>query len=101
MVDLRRRRLKELADGVVGDAGALPGGLRRDLVNGRGIVGDLGVLAELVAAGGQEVTDEHIRHLLVSGHSADEVFECVVAAAAGAGLERLRAVEQLLRDCPP
>ncbi|HET9116703.1 MAG TPA: hypothetical protein VFN75_01255 [Pseudonocardiaceae bacterium] len=100
-VDLRRRRLTDLADGVGGDAGVLPGGLRRDLVNGRGIIGDLGVLAELVAAGGLEVTDEHIRRLLVSGHSADAVFECVVAAAAGAGLERLRAVEQLLQDSPP
>ncbi|HEX8934743.1 MAG TPA: hypothetical protein VF788_11250 [Pseudonocardiaceae bacterium] len=101
MVNLRRRRLEELADGVGGDAGVLPGGVRRDLVNGQGIVGDLGVLAELVAAGGGAVTDEQIRRLLVSGHSADAVFECVVAAAAGAGLERLRAVERLLQDCPP
>lgn len=101
MVDLRRRRLTELAAGVGGDAGVLPGGLRRDLVNGQGIAGDLGVLAGLVAAGGHEVTDEHIRRLLGSGHSADAVFECVVAAAAGAGLQRLRAVERLLQDCLP
>jgi hypothetical protein len=101
MAGLRRRLLKELADGVGRDAGVLPGGLRRDLVNGQGIVGDLGQLAELVAAGGLGVTDEHIRRLLVSGHSADAVFECVVAAAVGAGLARLRAVERLVQCCPP
>ncbi len=100
MVDLRRRRLQALADGVSGEAGVLPRGLRRDLVEGKGIGGDLGALAEL-AAGGLEVTDEHVRRLLVSGYSADAVFECVVAAAVGAGLERLRAVERLLQDRPP
>lgn len=100
-MDLRRRRLKELADGVSGEAGVLPCGLRRDLVDGKGIGGDLGALAELVAAGGLEVTDGHIRRLLVSGYSSDAVFECVVAAAVGAGLQRLRAVERLLQDRPP
>ncbi|MGH3693515.1 MAG: hypothetical protein ACRDRX_05875 [Pseudonocardiaceae bacterium] len=96
-----RRRLRELADRVSGEAGVLPGDLRRDLVDGKGIGGDLGALAELVAAGGLEVTDEHIRRLLVSGYSADAVFECVVATAVGAGLKRLHAVERLLRDRPP
>lgn len=101
VVDLCRRRLNELVNSVGGTAGALPRSVRRDLVSGKGIAGDLGELAELVARGGLGVTDEHIRHLLSSGHSADAVFECVVAAAVRAGLERLRAVEGLLRDCPP
>lgn len=95
------RLLTELADQVSGDAGVLPGGLRRDLLSGKGVTGDLGELAELVAAGGLGVTDEHIRCLLTAGYSDDMVFECVIAAAVGAGLARLRALERLLRDCPP
>jgi hypothetical protein len=43
-------------------------------------------LAVLVSAGGSSVTDGHIRRLLAAGHSADEVFECIAAAAVGAGL---------------
>jgi hypothetical protein len=101
MADLPRRRLTELADGVGRDTGVLLGALPRNLMEGKAIAGALGVLAELVTAGGREVTDEHVRRLLASGHSADEVFECVVAAAVAAGLARLRAVEQLLQDCPP
>jgi hypothetical protein len=100
-MDLRRWRLHELVDRVGGGAGVLPRGLRRALVEGKPIAGDLGELAGLVAVGGHGVTDEHIRRLLIAGHSADAVFECVIAAATGAGLVRLRAVERLLQDCPP
>ncbi|MDQ3764026.1 MAG: hypothetical protein M3460_21220 [Actinomycetota bacterium] len=82
------------------DTGVLPRSVRRDLVRGKSIAGDLGELAELVADGGLGVTDEHIRRLLASGYSEDAVFECVVAAAVGAGLQRLRAVERLLQDGP-
>lgn len=98
MVDLRGRRLHELAEAVSGAAGALPRSVRRALASGRRIPGELGTLAGLVADGGLEVTDEYIRRLLVSGYSEDEVFECVVAAAVGAGSQRLRAVERLLDD---
>jgi len=101
MGDLRARRLNELVDRVTGCAGALPRGVRRQLVSGGGIAGELRELAELVSAGGSGVTDGHIRRLLAAGHTADELFECIVAAAIGAGLERLRAVERLLRDRPP
>lgn len=95
------RWLNELADRVSSGAGVLPRGVRRGLVSGKGIAGDLGKLAALVAAGGLGVTDEHIQRLLASGYSEDAVFECVVAAAVGAGLERLRVVERVLQDCPP
>ncbi|HKS51855.1 MAG TPA: carboxymuconolactone decarboxylase family protein [Pseudonocardiaceae bacterium] len=101
MGDLRARRLNELADRVTGHAGALPRGVRRQLVSGGGIAGELRELAELVSAGGSGVTDGHVRRLLAAGHTADELFECIVTAAVGAGLERLRAVERLLRDRPP
>jgi hypothetical protein len=101
MGDLCAQRLDELVGRVGGGAGALPSATRRVLVNGESIAGELAELAELVSAGGSGVTDGHIRRLLAAGHSADEVFECIVAAAVGAGLQRLRAVERLLRDCRP
>lgn len=99
MVDPRGRRLSELAETVSAAGGVLPGCVRRALSSGHGISGDLGRLAEQVAAGGLGVTEEHIRHLLMFGHSEDVVFECVVAAAVGAAVRRLHAVEELLASC--
>ena len=99
MVDLRGRRLDELVETVSNAAGVLPRDVRRALATGGRIPGELGELAELVAAGGAGVTDGHIRRLLVHGYSEDVVFECVVAAAVGAGTQRLRAVERLLAAC--
>ena len=78
----------------------LPRATRRVLVNGQSIAGELGELAELVSAGGTGVTDGHIRRLLAAGHSADEVFECVVAAPSVRGCNGC-AVERLLQDCRP
>ena len=52
-----------------------------------------------MVTGGVGVTDGHIRHLLLCGHSEDVVFECVVAAAVGAGVQRLHTVERLLENC--
>jgi hypothetical protein len=95
-VDSRERLLAELAEVVGGAAGVLPTRVRRDLVSGNGIAGNLGELAELVAAGGHGRTGEHIRSLLNAGYSEDAVFECVVAAAVGAAWRRLRAVERLM-----
>lgn len=104
MADSRGRRLEELAEAVSSTTGVLPRNVRRVLAGGGRIPGELGELAELVAAGGAGVTDGLIRRLLVSGYSEDVVFECVVAAAVGAGSQRLRAVERLLagcrQDCP-
>ena len=104
MVDSRARRLDELAETISSAPGVLPRTVRRALAGGGRIPGELGELAELVAAGGMEVTDRLIRRLLISGYSEDVVFECVVAAAVGAGSQRLCAVERLLmqgrQDCP-
>ena len=63
-------------------------------------VSELGELAELVSAGGTGVTDGHIRRLLAAGHSADEVFECLLAAPSVRGCNSC-AVERLLQDCRP
>lgn len=98
MVDSRRERLDELVNTVGGGDGVLPGTVRRALAEGQRIGGELGELAALVAAGGLGVTDEHVRRLLACGYSEDVLFECVVAAAVGAGSERLRAVERLLQE---
>ncbi|MGH3795076.1 MAG: hypothetical protein ACRDSP_09315 [Pseudonocardiaceae bacterium] len=100
-MDPRGRRLSELAEAVSGAAGVLPRIVRRALTSGERIPGDLGKLAELVVAGGLGVTDEYIRRLLDAGYSEDVLFECVVAAAIGAGSQRLRAVQRLLRDLRP
>jgi hypothetical protein len=93
--------MNELVDRVAGAAGALPRGVRQELVSGNGIAGELAELAELVAAGGLGVTDMQIQRLLAAGSKPDELFECIVAAAVGAGVRRLRAVQRLLRECPP
>lgn len=99
MVDSRSRRLDELTETVGSATGVLPRNVRRVLAGGGRIPGELGELADLVAAGGAGVTDGLIRRLLASGYSEDVVFECVVAAAVGAGSQRLRAVERLLATC--
>ena len=104
MVDACGRLLDELVEIVSNAYGVLPCGVRRALISGGRVSGELGELADLVAAGGLGVTDELIRRLLVSGYSEDVVFECVVAAAVGAGSRRLHAVERLLvnsrQGCP-
>ncbi|HEX6681741.1 MAG TPA: hypothetical protein VF062_03060 [Candidatus Limnocylindrales bacterium] len=53
-------------------------------------------LAAAVRTGGRDVTDQMIQALLDAGHTEDDIFECIVAAAVGAGVERVRSVEQLL-----
>jgi alkylhydroperoxidase family enzyme len=58
---------------------------------------DLGPYLDTVRAGAYRVTDADVERLLAAGHTDDEIFELTVAAAVGAGLERLdaglRAVE--------
>ncbi|HEY2762825.1 MAG TPA: hypothetical protein VGJ13_02230 [Pseudonocardiaceae bacterium] len=99
MVDPHGLRLRELAETVSGASGVLPRYVRRALASGQAIPGELGRLAELVAAGGTGVTEDDVRCLLDCGYSEDVVFECVVAAAVGAAVLRLRAVEELLASC--
>ncbi|HZM76116.1 MAG TPA: hypothetical protein VFC19_10335 [Candidatus Limnocylindrales bacterium] len=53
-------------------------------------------LAEAVRAGGHGVTDELVQGLLDAGHTEDEIFECVVAAAVSVGAARVAAVSALL-----
>jgi alkylhydroperoxidase family enzyme len=76
--------------------GSLDANLRADLLAGKPVTGTLGSFAIKVAHNPTSITDEHIRALLRAGYSEDQIFECVVAAAVGAGLERLNAGLALL-----
>lgn len=51
----------------------------------------LAALVEKVHRHAYRVTDEDVAALRAAGHSEDELFEAIVAAAMGAGLVRLRA----------
>jgi hypothetical protein len=70
--------------------------VRHRLLRGEALDGPLGVLADAVGDGGLGVTAGHVQALHEAGYGEDAIFECIVAAAVGAGVRRVRAVEELL-----
>lgn len=92
--------LVRLVASVSGVSGALDQAVRRRLIDGEPVDGPLGVIATAVRNGGQAVSDGHIDAARAAGYSDDAVFECVVAAAVGGGVDNIRAVERLLGDRP-
>jgi hypothetical protein len=101
MVDRHAPALRALLDAVGGTKGALDAKQRQSLLDGKGILGPMRSLANKVATNPRSVTDESIRELIAAGASEDEIFECVIAAALGAGMERLRKGLALLEEKKP
>ena len=58
--------------------------------------GTLGAFAIKVQENSAAITDEHIAALKAAGYSDEQIFECIVAAAVGAGMVRLEAGLALL-----
>jgi alkylhydroperoxidase family enzyme len=84
--------LKAIGDG----EGKLDAGVRRKLLEGKTPSSALGAFAVKVQENPTSITDAHIEALRAAGTSEDEIFECVVAAAVGAGVQRVRRVLDLL-----
>jgi alkylhydroperoxidase/carboxymuconolactone decarboxylase family protein YurZ len=100
MKDRHAGLLKELLDVVGGPTGELDAAKRRALLEGKPVTGALGSFAIKVHHNANSITDEHVAQLKAAGSSEDQIFECVLAAALGAGVERLEAVRKLLGVVP-
>lgn len=68
--------------------GAKLGG-RRDPDGGAGLPSELRPLLEKVARHTYRVTDRDVQEVREAGYSEDELFEVILAVAAGAGVARL------------
>jgi alkylhydroperoxidase family enzyme len=77
-------------EAVGGNDGKLPEEVRRQLLDGEVPAGALGTLAAQVLENALTVDDALFDRLRAAGISEDQLFECVAAAAVGAGLQRLR-----------
>jgi alkylhydroperoxidase family enzyme len=96
----RRKLVEKMVDAVGTGEGALDPQIRADLLAGKRVSGPLGTLALQVTKNARSITDEDVAALLTAGFTEDQVFECIVAAACGAGLARLRAGLALLDEAP-
>jgi hypothetical protein len=92
MNDRHKKQLRSVVDAILQPRGALAQDIRRRILEGKPepVPGALGSFVRKVSENAGDVTDEDVRALLGAGVSQDEVFECVVAAAMGAGLSRLK-----------
>jgi hypothetical protein len=90
------RHLADLVKAIADGEGKLDPSLRRKLLEGKTQMSSLGAFAGKVQENATSITDEHIEALRVAGHSEDEIFECIVAAAVGAGIQRVQRVLDLL-----
>jgi alkylhydroperoxidase/carboxymuconolactone decarboxylase family protein YurZ len=88
--------LADLTKAIADGEGKLDPSLRRKLLEGNAPSSALSTFAVKVQENPASITDAHIAALLAKGLGEDEIFECVVAAAVGAGVERLRRVLDLL-----
>jgi|SRR5579871_4932973 len=96
MTDRHAATLKELVEAVAEGNGQLDAALRKEVLAGNIGTTALGLLANRVMHNAAGVSDEYLAELAKEGLSDDEIFECVCAAALGAGLVRVRAGLALL-----
>jgi hypothetical protein len=90
MIPDRHRALLDIfVDAVCDSRGDLEPRLRRDLVEGKPLTGALGAFAIKVRDNPTTIDEQQITALRKAGYTEDAIFECVLAAAIGAGLERL------------
>jgi hypothetical protein len=76
--------------------GELETSIRASLVAAKPVSGKLGAFAIKVQENSASITDEHVAALKAAGYSDEQIFECIVAAAVGAGMVRLEAGLALL-----
>jgi alkylhydroperoxidase family enzyme len=85
-----------LLEAVSRSKGELDTSVRAALVAPKPVTGGLGAFAIKVQENPASITDEHIAALKAGGYSDEQIFECIVAAAVGAGMVRLNAGLALL-----
>jgi hypothetical protein len=100
MGDRRRASVDALLAAISAHGTALAPDVRQLLLEGKAMTGLLGALAIRVQENASRITDDQVESLTKGGVSDDLVFEAVVAAAIGAGMERLRRVLQLMGQKP-
>lgn len=87
--DPHKPHLAHLIERLVQPGGDTEPAFRRAILDGQPPAGALGSFATKVAHNAARITDEHIKALKDAGHSDDAIFEVIIAASVGAGLERL------------
>jgi hypothetical protein len=100
MGDPRRASLDALLVAIAAEGSALSLEVRKSLLEGKVMTGALGALAIRVQENAARITDDQVEALVAQGIPDDQIFETVVAAAIGAGMERLRRVRELLGEKP-
>lgn len=96
MWDQTLGQLKRLWEAVTTGPGVLPAADRLAIAEGHDGPAALADYVATVRTGAYAVTDEAVAGLKQAGLSEDTVFEATVAAAVGAGFDRLHTVERLL-----
>ncbi len=92
-----RQKWQTLLERVLIGPGATPALLRQQAADDRGLAGATGAYVHQVHVDALRTTDEQV-DALRSSYSEDQIFELTVAAATGAGRDRLDKVLALLAE---
>jgi alkylhydroperoxidase family enzyme len=92
--------LSKLVAAVVTGSGSLDSGTRVAAFRLQKVPAPVKGYVELVHNAATSITNEHIRALLGSGLSEDQIFEVTVSAALGAGVRRVELALSMLEDKP-
>jgi hypothetical protein len=80
--------------------GVVEPALRQAAFSGGSMPASLAVLVEKIRSRAYQVTDRDVAEALAAGWTESQLFELTVAAAAGAGFQRLDLVDRLLEGNP-
>jgi alkylhydroperoxidase family enzyme len=96
MWDEATGHLKDLWQAATAGPGALAADDRLAIAEGRKAPVELAGYVATVRASAYKVTDEDVARLQQAGLSDEQIFEATVAAAVGAGFDRLKAMERIM-----
>jgi hypothetical protein len=100
MVDRFEPLLRALLDAIGSSKGVLDTKTREALLAAKPVAGSLGAFAIKVAHNAGSITDESVAALRKQGIEEEAIFETIIAAGVGAGLERLNAAKRALGEKP-
>lgn len=100
MWDQAMGHLKTLWQAVSANSGALSAEERLAIAEGRDAPAALAAYVATVRASAYAVTDGDIAGLKQAGLTEEQIFEATVAAAVGAGFDRLTTVQRLMEGHP-
>jgi alkylhydroperoxidase family enzyme len=96
----RAQLVAELRNRVLDGPGTLRNETRRAAFSGAELPGTIGAYVDKVRHCAYDVTDDDVAAVRAAGLSEDEVFELTIAAALGAGTERLDAGLRAMGQAP-